>query len=178
MFKKIDDSSLIALAQLLELDVDSGVLKVFNQRVGIFPLNSVLQLFEEIKKQINSKRFNEIIKIAGVKFGEGLLETILSLDKNDLIEFNPLQGREALSKILSFFGFGKIEYVTSLKNSTATLNYYNSPAEELDSNIFCLLIAGIIEGVLSRLYSKEVKVKEVKCVKRKDKYCSFKIFLS
>ncbi len=178
MFKKIDDASILTLAQLLDLDVASGTLKVFNQRVGIFPLNSVLQIFEEIGNQINSDEFNEIIKNAGVKFGEKLLDTILSLDREDLIEFNPLQGREAVSKILSFFGFGKVEYVTGFKDNTAFLNYYNSPAEELDNNIFCLLITGVIKGVLSKLYSKEIRVEEVKCVKRKNKYCSFKIFFS
>ncbi len=178
MFKKIDDASLLALAQLLELDATAGVLKVFNQRVGIFPINAVLQLFDEIKNQIDSNNFNEIIKNAGVKFGEKLLDTILSLDKEDLIEFNPLQGREALSRILSFFGFGKIEYLTGFKDNTAILNYYNSPAKEVDSDTFCLLISGVLEGVLGKLYSRKVKVEEIKCVKRKNKFCSFKIFFS
>ena len=175
MFKKISDQTLLALAQLLEFDIDIGVLRVFNQRVGIFPLTSVLQLFEEIRKQVGSKKFNDIIKNAGVKFGEKLLDTILSLDEEDLIELNPLQGREAISKILAFFGFGKIDYITESQSNTAILNYYNSPASEIDNNIFCILLTGIIEGILSKLYVKKVKVEEVKCVKRKNAFCSFKI---
>lgn len=177
MFKKINDQTLLALAQLLELDIDTGVLRVFNQRVGIFPLTSVLQLFEEIKTQVGSKKFNDIIKNSGIKFGEKLLDTILSLDEEDLIELNPLQGREAISKILSFFGFGKIEYITESQSNVAVLNYYNSPASEIDNNIFCILITGIIEGILSKLYDKKVEVEEIKCVKKKNDFCSFKIFM-
>lgn len=176
MYKKIDDPSLIALTQLLELDVSSGEMKVFNQRVGIFPLNAVLQILVEVRSEIGEKKTNKIIRNSGIRFGEKLLESMMMLDKENFIDLNPLQGRESISKILSFFGLGKIEYVTD-DDKTAVLNYYNSPVKEAKNNLFCILLTGILEGVLSKIYDKKIRVEEVSCVLKKADRCSFKIYL-
>ncbi|MHA1754252.1 MAG: hypothetical protein ACTSYR_01905 [Candidatus Odinarchaeia archaeon] len=175
MSKKITDESLHALTQFLEVDITKGELKVFNQRVGIFPLGSILELFSILKDELGVKKAEKLLYEAGIKFGEKLVVTILKLDEEEFIELNPLQGSEAISKILSFFGLGKIRYDYDESENMAILDYYNSPVKETDNNLFCKFLTGLILSVTSKIYQKKVMVTETKCIKNNSEFCRFEI---
>jgi predicted hydrocarbon binding protein len=173
--RKIDDESLHFITQFLDLDITKGEMRLFNQRVGIFPLKSVLEVFSALKDELGFKKTKEIIYKTGFRFGKNLLESIVQLDRENLIDLNPLQGREAISKILTFFGLGKIEYITYDDKNQAVLNYFNSPVVETEDNLFCIFLSGLIKSITERIFEKSVKVIESKCITKNDNCCSFEI---
>ncbi|MHA1410153.1 MAG: hypothetical protein ACTSQY_07610, partial [Candidatus Odinarchaeia archaeon] len=102
--------------------------------------------------------------------------SILQLDKEDFIDFNPLQGHETISKLLSFLGLGRIEYVKYEEENKAVLKYFNSPVKETDNNLFCFFLKGLIVSVMSNMFGTEIEVTETKCTRDNGDYCEFLIY--
>jgi predicted hydrocarbon binding protein len=89
---------------------------------------------------------------------------------------------KTLQKVFEIYGLGKLT-ITNLdnKNKTATLKIENSTMAKAHSKkgnskkTVCTLCAGVLAGIFSYVFKKDIDCIETKCLAQGNNFCEFKI---
>ncbi len=89
------------------------------------------------------------------------------------------KGLETVAKALKALGYGIIEFIELQENPPrARVRIYNSIECELGRGAghpFSQYIRGLINGIMSEFFKREMTAREVKCIAMGDPYCEFEL---
>jgi len=161
---------------------DTGHAKLFGEYLLMIPPSVLLRLMADLEKSVGKVRMARIMSDLGEFQIDQALErykirfNIEGVDKRKIIDLE--------EHILNILGWGSFK-VGSLSfekgyasiiivNNVLSLKYREMYGRKSKGPID-FYMAGLLKGMFSTLFEKKVKVREVRCIAKGDKYCEFAI---
>jgi predicted hydrocarbon binding protein len=145
-----------------------------NERAVIFRKSVYEALFSGVRERFGSAG-EAMLYYQGFSIGFKIYDTYREIAKSDDVE-DLVEVAKAINMTL---GWGIIDNVDiNVKGKSAKLRVYQNFECELGAGKgkpYSQFYRGAIAGIFARLFGRDVKVEEVRCIANGDQYCEFKV---
>jgi predicted hydrocarbon binding protein len=172
-----------------QFGINEGVINILGDRYIMLNAHSVLTLQEIDKTKIyNAAKKSSKSDISGIVEHAEVYKNLKSQELQNIAQLSKKIGKnddgiiKTLEMIFGVYGLGKLEIIDidnakkkailNLKDSTIALTHLNKAKSKTP---VCVLTAGILAGIFSYIFQKDVDCVEKNCSGKGEAFCQFEV---